>query len=130
MNMTAEQPEPIPNLIARVRADGMKVFRPLAREQLISQARAGDHSVGALARVNGVPTFLLQRWLAGGTKKISGKSKSKKKAPPTQLIPVRLKPSPLAAPALLACEVVLARGSIKVQVDKSGLADLVLALSV
>jgi hypothetical protein len=47
MNMTAEQPEPIPNLIARVRADSMKVFTPLAREQLISQARAGEHSVGA-----------------------------------------------------------------------------------
>jgi transposase-like protein len=130
MNMIADQPEPIPNLIARVRADGMKIFTPVAREQLIRQARTGEHSVGALARANGVPTFLLQRWLAGGTKKISVKSKPKKKSPPTQLIPVRLKPSPQAASALLACEVVLARGSIKVQVDKSGLADLVLALSV
>jgi hypothetical protein len=132
MDMTIEQPEPIPNLIQRIRADGMKIFHPAAREQLINQARAGQHSVALLAQVNGIPTFLLQRWLDGVAKKGSPKTRSKlknKKSPHTQMIPVKLKSSTPAALAPLVCEVVLARGSIKVQVDKIGLAQLVLALS-
>jgi hypothetical protein len=132
MDITIEQPEPIPNLIQRVRADGMKIFTPSAREQLIDQARAGQHSVEQLAQVNAIPAFLLQRWLDGVAKKGSPKTLPKlknKKPPPTQMIPVKLKSSTPAAPAPLVCEVVLARGSIKVQVGKVGLAQLVLALS-
>jgi hypothetical protein len=52
MDMTTAQPEPIPNLIQRVRADGMKIFHPQAREQLLTQARLGQHSVAALAQIN------------------------------------------------------------------------------
>jgi hypothetical protein len=129
MDMTTAQPEPIPNLILRVRADGMKIFHPQAREQLIAQARLGQHTVATLAQINGIPTFLLERWLAGGKKKISAKGKLNKNIPTPHLIPVKLKSSIPAAPAPLVCEVVLARGSIKVQVDSSGFAQLVQALS-
>jgi transposase-like protein len=129
MDMTSVQPEPIPNLIHRVRADGMKIFHPQAREQLMAQARLGQHSVAMLAKINGIPTFLLERWLSGGAKKSLHKSKPKKKSPPTQLLAVKLKLSTSAAPAPLMCEVVLARGSIKLQVDSNGFAQLVQALS-
>jgi hypothetical protein len=129
MDMTTVQPEPIPNLIQRVRADGMKIFHPQAREQLLTQARLGQHSVATLAQINGIPTFLLERWLSGGAKKSLHKNKPKKKSPPTQLLAVKLKPSTSAAPAPLMCEVVLARGSIRLQVDSNGLAQLVQVLS-
>jgi hypothetical protein len=130
MDMTIDQPAPIPNLIVRVRADGMKVFQRQAREQLINQARVGRYSVATLAQINGIPAFLLERWLAGGKKKVSVKGKPIKNALATPMIPVKLKSSIPAALAPLVCEVVLARGSIKVQVDQSGLSQLVAALSV
>jgi transposase-like protein len=127
MTTTIDLPQLVPNLITRVRADGMKIFNPLARDQLIAQARSGQHSVQALAQVNGIGAFLIERWLSGGKKKVI-KKPSKKAALP-KLIPIRIQTPKPAALAPLACEVVLQRGSIKLQVDAGSLAQLITALS-
>jgi hypothetical protein len=127
MTTTTDLPQPVPNLISRVRVDGMKIFNPLAREQLIAQARSGQYSVQVLAKVNGIGAFLIERWLSGGKKKVI--AKAGKKAVLPKLIPIRMQaPKPVAL-APLVCEVVLPRGSIKLQVDGSSLAQLITALS-
>jgi hypothetical protein len=119
MTTTNDLPQPVPNLVTRVRADGMKIFNPLAREQLIAQARNGHHSVQVLAQINGVAPFLIERWLSGGKKKVVAKAGKKVAIP--KLIPIRIQTPKPAALAPLACEVLLPRGSIKLQVDAMGL---------
>jgi hypothetical protein len=54
---TNDLPQAVPNLISRVRTDGMKIFNPLAREQLIAQARSSQHSVQVLAQVSNCPVL-------------------------------------------------------------------------
>jgi hypothetical protein len=127
MTAANDLPQAVPNLISRVRADGMKIFNPLAREQLIAQARSGQHSVQVLAQVNGIGAFLIERWLSGGKKKVIAKGGKKVAIP--KLIPIRIQTPKPAALAPLACEVLLPRGSIKLQVDASSLAQLITALS-
>jgi hypothetical protein len=127
MTTTNDLPQPVPNLVTRVRADGMKIFNPQAREELIAQARSGQHSVQVLAQVNGIGAFLIERWLSGGKKKVI--AKAGKKAALPKLIPIRIQTPKPAALAPLVCEVVLPRGSIKLQVDASSLAQLITVLS-
>lgn len=126
----------VPGLLISRKADGRANYSAQGKAALVQLVRTSGLSMPVLARINEVNTNMLAKWVHGWSN--SRTKRAVRKAADVSLVPVTLAAAtgPLAltssAPkpvAPLSCEIVLARGSVRVQLDQAGLRSVIAALS-
>jgi transposase-like protein len=106
----------VPGLVISRKADGRANYSKPGKAALVEMVRSSVASLPALARANGINANMLAKWVQQHS--TASKRRPVVRTAPT-LLPVALKPE--LASSRMSCEIVLARATLRLQLDGPGL---------
>jgi transposase-like protein len=114
----------VPGLIRGRKSDGRCIYEPAAKRAVIALCKQPDASVALIALINAINTNMLRKWL---TPKQYRRPRAK---PSAVMLPVKVSSAgeqlmaavlPPKSSASMSCEIVLARATLRLQLDGPGL---------
>jgi transposase-like protein len=124
--------EPIPGLIAAVRRDGRRLYTPHGKAAVIAQCTRPGASMAGVALAHGINPNIVRKWVVDA-QAITASTRVANRLLPVQVVAsVQPEPKPAASRSTMptvSCEVVLARGTLRLSVDAQGLRQVIDALS-
>jgi transposase-like protein len=118
----------VPDLLISRKVDGRANYSAQGKARLVEMVRTSGASLPVLARINAVNANMLAKWVHGWSNSRSAKRPLTK----FKLMPVVIHESavkPATAQRSVQCEVVLARGTLRMSVDAQGRRKVIDALS-